>query len=145
MTWPLVNRSMTGQNVWLVKLSQMYQNDYFFVQSIILRCQEKYVIYKSTTYFELWMRKCLVKSNFAPPPPSTGEFLAIFAQNSLTGQVCHSSTKNQRGLRKYPVESDNVEFLVNMLTIIWQIFWNCIFISARDMATLMCKFWEPWK
>ena len=50
-----------------------------------------------------------------------------------------------RSWQKCLVDSDYEAFLINILPIIWQIFSHCIIISARDMATLICKFWEPWK
>ena len=55
----------------------------------------------------------------------------------------HSSAQNENRWQKCLVDSDYKTFLINILSIIWQTFSHCIIISARDMATLICKFWEP--
>ena len=37
-----------------------------------------------------------------------------------------------------------VAFQLNILPIIWRVFWNWISTSAGDMANLVFKIWQPW-
>ena len=68
----------------------------------------------------------MVQEFFAPRPTAT-----------------HCSAQNEKSWQKCSVDSDYETLLINILPIIWQFFSNPTITSARDMATLICKFWEP--
>ena len=57
--------------------------------------------------------------------------------------MTHCSVQNENNLQKCSVDSDYEAFLINIWPIPWLFFSHCIIISNRDMATLICKFWEP--
>ena len=62
----------------------------------------------------------------------------------ITWLPFHCSAQNSKRVTKSSQDSITMAVLVDHLPIIYQQNGNCIFISARDMGTLIYKIWQPW-